>query len=597
MARRPQKNTLPPREIAAAYLPVVRGFLVATSVYYGLIVLSHLFYETGVDLLVLAGLAAVSSAVAGALWYAWGRRPPKMLPMEAGIGAVNALFIGNVTAYLMIHFEPLKLFYFVLMALAFAIAAPTRRLGYVSVAAAGLGMLTMARQAPGDLIAQYAFVGLAGGFAAIGMAALVRGAVLRELSARLAAEALNRTLTVELRENERLRAVAQSLTAAAQAANLAKTMFLATVSHEVRTPLNGVLGMAQAMEADELSGAQRGRLGIIRESGQSLLSIIDDVLDISKIEAGKLELEAAEFDLQALAEDTRDAFIGLADTKDIALSLEVAPAGGGACLGDATRVRQILCNLISNALKFTDKGGRVAVRLSRHGEDVRLEVSDTGIGIAPEHIERIFEKFEQADTSTTRRYGGSGLGLAICRQLADMMGGRIEVTSRLGEGTTFVVTLPLPRIAGARKAPPPAAARAAPQETGALRLLAAEDNEINQLVLTTLLGQLGIETTVVADGAEAVAAWESAEWDAILMDVQMPHTDGPTATRLIRQREAELGRRRTPILALTANTMSHQAEAYLAAGMDGVVAKPIEVGQLLAALQRVLDDSSMEAAA
>jgi len=596
MALRPEKKRLPLSEIAAAYLPVVRGFLLATSIYYGLISLSHPFYETGWRLLVLAGLAVVAWAVAGALWFAWGRRAPKMLAMEAGVGAVNALLIANVTAYLAIHFEPLKLFYFVLLALAFAIAAPTRRLAYVSVAAAGVGMLTMARQAPGDLIAQYAFVGLAGGFAAIGMAALMRGAVLRELRARLAAEALNLTLTAELEENERLRASAQSLAAAAQAANLAKSMFLATISHEIRTPLNGVLGMAQAMAADELSLAQHARLAIIRESGQGLLAVINDVLDISKIEAGKLELETAEFDLAGLAESARHAFTALAEAKGIALTLDIAPAAAGVCLGDATRVRQILCNLISNALKFTDRG-RVVVELSRRGAEVRLQVSDTGIGIAAEDLERLFEKFEQADTSTTRRYGGTGLGLAICRQLAGMMGGQIEVTSQLGEGTTFIVALSLPRIEGVPKAPQPETVRAAPQEKGPLRLLAAEDNEINQLVLTTLLGQLGIEPTVVADGAAAVAAWESGHWDAILMDVQMPRMDGPTAARLIRRREAELGRRRTPILALTANAMSHQAEGYLAAGMDGVVAKPIEVGQLLAALQKVLEDASMEAAA
>jgi PAS domain S-box-containing protein len=402
--------------------------------------------------------------------------------------------------------------------------------------------------------------------------------------------------TIDISERKALELDLKAARDVAEEANLAKSMFLATISHEIRTPLNGVLGMAQAMEADELSRVQRGRLGIIRESGQGLLAILNDVLDISKIEAGKLELEAAEFDLQQLAESARHAFTALADAKDIALTLDVAPAARGVCLGDATRVRQILYNLISNALKFTDQG-RVAVKLSRRGDEVRLQVSDTGIGIAAENLERLFEKFEQADTSTTRRYGGSGLGLAICRELADMIGGRIEVTSKLGEGTTFVVALPLPRIVGARKAPKPEAARAAPQETGTLRLLAAEDNEINQLVLTTLLGQLGIEPTVVADGAAAVAAWESGDWDAILMDVQMPRMDGSTATRLIRQREAELGRRRTPILALTANAMSHQAEGYLAAGMDGVVAKPIEVGQLFAALQKVLEDSSMEAAA
>jgi PAS domain S-box-containing protein len=369
---------------------------------------------------------------------------------------------------------------------------------------------------------------------------------------------------------------------AAEAANTAKSQFLATMSHEIRTPLNGVLGMTQAMDADELTPRQRARLQIVRDSGESLLAILNDILDISKIEAGKLELEAAPFDLAEVAESARRAFAALAESKQLALKLEVTPAAAGHCLGDAVRVRQILYNLVSNALKFTERG-EVAVKVARRGATVRIEVTDTGIGIAPGDLERLFGKFEQADASTTRRFGGSGLGLAICRQLAQLMGGRVRARSRPGEGARFVVTLRLPVAAP----PTPASPAAAPAEPAArsasLRLLAAEDNETNRLVLRTLLGQLGVEPTLVGDGQGAVDAWEGGEWDAILMDVQMPRMDGPTATRAIRQREAQTGRRRTPIIALTANAMSHQTDAYRAAGMDAVVAKPIQVGELFAA--------------
>jgi len=379
--------------------------------------------------------------------------------------------------------------------------------------------------------------------------------------------------------------------AAAEAANTAKSQFLATMSHEIRTPLNGVLGMAQAMEADALSEAQRTRLGVIQESGQGLLAILNDVLDISKIEAGKLELDEVAFDIDAIAESARHAFAALAETKGLALGLEVSPEARGAYLGDATRVRQILYNLISNAVKFTERGA-VSVKVARRGKRVRLSVSDTGIGIARDDMQRLFQKFEQADASTTRRFGGSGLGLAICRQLAGLMGGEIRARSEDGVGTTFVVSLPLRRLGDAGLASPAGAPEdlaEASSEATDLRILAAEDNEINRLVLQTLLAQAGLAPTIVADGAAALAAWESGYWDVILMDVQMPRMDGPTATREIRRREAELGRARTPIVALTANAMAHQVNDYLAAGMDDFIAKPIEVGQLFAALQRVIE--------
>ena len=377
--------------------------------------------------------------------------------------------------------------------------------------------------------------------------------------------------------------------AAAEAANTAKSQFLATMSHEIRTPLNGVLGMAQAMEGDELSERQRGRLSVIQESGQGLLAVLNDVLDISKIEAGKLELDEVAFDIDTVAESARHAFAALAETKGLALRLQVSPEAKGAYLGDATRVRQILYNLISNAVKFTERGA-VSITVARRGDRVRLSVSDTGIGIARDDMHRLFQKFEQADASTTRRFGGSGLGLAICRQLAELMGGEIRARSQAGIGATFVVSLPLQRLGDAGLAPQAAAERPAeaPVEAANLRILAAEDNEINRLVLRALLAQVGFTPTIVADGRAALDAWEGGDWDLILMDVQMPRMDGPTATREIRRREAELGRPRTSIVALTANAMAHQVDDYLAACMDGFIAKRRSEGrsQLFAVLQR-----------
>ena len=371
----------------------------------------------------------------------------------------------------------------------------------------------------------------------------------------------------------------------AEIANRAKSTFLATMSHEIRTPLNGVLGMAQAMGRDELSPLQRERLEIIQRSGETLLAILNDVLDLSKIEAGKLELETTAFDIVDLIDGARAVFASQAAAKGFDLTLSLDPAGAGTYRGDPTRVRQILFNLISNALKFTETGG-VEIGLAQSEGGLALWVKDTGIGIAPEHMAALFEKFEQADASTTRRFGGTGLGLAICRELAELMGGSITGESEPGRGSTFLVSLPLARIADAAPAPAREAAPAADQGALArLRVLAAEDNAVNQRVLAALLEHLGVELTIVGNGQQAVEAWEADDWSAILMDVQMPVMDGPTATRLIRQREGEAGRPRTPIIALTANALSHQVERYRADGMDDFVAKPIEVARLLEALE------------
>jgi PAS domain S-box-containing protein len=377
---------------------------------------------------------------------------------------------------------------------------------------------------------------------------------------------------------------------AAEAANRAKSAFLATMSHEIRTPLNGVLGMAQAMAADELSAVQRERLDVVRQSGEGLLTILNDVLDLSKIEAGKLELEEAEFSIREVATSAHAAFTALANAKGLRFDLKIDEAAQGIYLGDATRVRQILYNLISNGLKFTQEG-EVRVLVEADTPGLRLAISDTGMGIPADRLKDLFQMFEQADTSTTRKFGGTGLGLAICRELAELMGGAITAQSAEGQGSCFIVELPLARV-GDEVAGKVAEAELKPASVApALRVLAAEDNAVNQLVIRTLLEQAGVEPFVVADGVQALEAWERETWDLILMDVQMPAMDGPTATREIRAREAASGRRRTPLIALTANAMAHQVAEYRAAGMDAIVAKPIDVEQLLSAMRDLLEQS------
>ncbi len=375
----------------------------------------------------------------------------------------------------------------------------------------------------------------------------------------------------------------------AESATRAKSAFLATMSHEIRTPLNGVLGMTQAMAMGEVTDQQRQRLDVIRQSGESLLAILNDVLDLSKIEAGKLELEQANFDISELARGAHGTFAATAQAKGLKFDLKVERSARGVYRGDSVRVRQILYNLVSNALKFTEAGG-VKVVVSRKAKQLAISVADTGIGIAPDQLASLFQKFEQADASTTRRYGGTGLGLAICRDLAELMGGAIHGESTPGEGATFTVDLPLERIATSAAQNAPAPNRSIePVEAVALRVLAAEDNGMNQLVLRTLLEQVGVEPVIVGNGREAVSAWAKEPWDLILMDVQMPEMDGPTAAGVIRARERAEGRARTPIVALTANAMAHQVAEYLQSGMDDFVAKPIEAGRLYAVIQSALE--------
>jgi signal transduction histidine kinase/FixJ family two-component response regulator len=372
---------------------------------------------------------------------------------------------------------------------------------------------------------------------------------------------------------------------AANAANVLKTQFLANMSHEIRTPLNGVLAMAEVMAMGDLAAVQRERLDVIRRSGGLLLAVLNDVLDLSKIEAGKLSLIEEDFELGPTVSAAQEGFAMLAEAKNLEFGVEVTPEAEGWWRGDSDRLRQILGNLLSNAVKFTPQGSvKAVVDLSPSGA-LRFTVADTGVGIAPEKLPSLFEKFTQADNSATRRFGGTGLGLAICRELTQMMGGSINVDTREGHGSTFVVELPLPRGRPAEAAPEAAAAG----NDGDLRLLAAEDNPTNRQVLGAVLSSLGIDVHIVPDGKEAVDAWRVGAYDLILMDIQMPVMDGITAARLIREAETETGRRRTPIVALTANALTHQVEEYLGAGMDAHVAKPIEIAKLYDAISAVLN--------
>jgi signal transduction histidine kinase/CheY-like chemotaxis protein len=386
------------------------------------------------------------------------------------------------------------------------------------------------------------------------------------------------------RRDEAARETAEALQHAEQA-SAAKSTFLATMSHEIRTPLNGVLGMAQAMERDRLSATQRKRLGVIRQSGSVLLTLLNDLLDISKVESGRLELEDGLLDLQEMADQARDAFAALAANKGVGLAVEVSPDAAGVWRTDPTRVRQILYNLLSNAVKFTERGSVTAtLDLDAEGR-LRIQVRDTGVGIPAADLPSLFGRFVQGDASVTRRFGGSGLGLAISRELARLMGGDLTAESTAGVGSTFTAVLPLTR--GVR---PQAREdeRHEPIDVSGLRAVVAEDNETNRLVIATILDQLGMVARLAVDGSEALEAWRTEAWDLVLMDIQMPVMDGVEATRRIREIERDERRPHTPIVALTANAMSHHLAEYAAAGFDAVATKPIQIAALLAAIQTAM---------
>ena len=388
-------------------------------------------------------------------------------------------------------------------------------------------------------------------------------------------------------EHQRLKRSLITARIDADAANQAKSAFLATISHEIRTPLNGVLGMAQVMAMDNLSRRQRDRIEVVRKSGESLLSLLNDVLDLSKIEAGKLTLESLDFDLGELLSGVIGNYESVAIEKGLSLTLEMGGADG-VYRGDPTRLRQILYNLISNGLKFTETGG-VTVNASFSADGLKLSVTDTGLGVPADKVDKLFAKFSQVDESTTRRFGGTGLGLSICRQLAQLMGGSIGVQTCEGEGSTFTLLLPFQRVDPKSTLDGETVLEGGGVTTKGLRILAAEDNPTNRLVLKALLEFAEVDPVLVENGAEAVEAWRNGEWDLILMDVQMPVMDGPTATLQIRALEAQMHLPRTPIIALTANTMSHQVTQYLDAGMDAHLAKPIVVDDLF----KILADAAI----
>ncbi|HEX4180907.1 MAG TPA: ATP-binding protein [Caulobacteraceae bacterium] len=408
--------------------------------------------------------------------------------------------------------------------------------------------------------------------------------------------------TIDISARKALELELEAARDAAEKANQAKNVFVANMSHEIRTPLNGVIGVAGALARTGMERTQREMVELIQSSGQMLDRMLSDILDQAKIEAGDFQLQIAPFDLRREIEAAAALMRARAEDNGLKFRVEYAPEADGWFAGDAVRLRQIISNLASNAVKFTQKG-EVAVRVSASEAasgapvSLRIEVADTGIGFDADAAERLFGRFVQADGSISRRFGGTGLGLAICKTLSELMGGEISARSRPEHGSTFTVILPLPRAE-----PPRTAARLDHEPAGQdgmaalsrARILLAEDHPTNQRVVQLILEPVGVRLMIVDDGLQAVEAFKPGLFDLILMDMQMPVMDGLAATRAIRELERASGVRPTPIVMFSANAMDEHLAMAAAAGADHHIAKPITPERLLAGVEAALAQSAGE---
>jgi signal transduction histidine kinase/ActR/RegA family two-component response regulator len=571
--------------LVGVYKPIVQAFSITLGIYYLLISGAHLAVLKGQLAWTMATIAAVSALIFLFMRFTFLRVVKSISGLENTMFGLSALAVINVTAHAHLASDPAQFVYLLMFAFGASMIGPTQRIVGATLLIVFCAAVFLTVTGPASNYLNNVFTAataIGGGFSA---AAFLHNSVRAQVAARRVGEQLLEQVALEGKRNK-------ALAEAAEVANHTKADFLANMSHELRTPLNGVVGIAHALSATDLSATQREMVDLIENSGQMLTRLLSDILDFSKIEAGKIDIEHAPFNLREEINAAAFLLRSRAHEKGLSFDVTFSRTADGWLKGDVTRIKQVIANLTSNAVKFTQEGGvRVNIEWSPASEVLEIAVVDSGIGFDAEAGRNLFNRFVQADTSITRRFGGTGLGLSICRGLVNAMGGGIDWNSTPGAGSTFIVRLPVPV-----SAPPEVKAIAAEtvdydQSDLPLRILAAEDHLTNQKVLTMILEPLGVDLVICANGALALEAFKTQSFDVVLMDMQMPVMDGLAATKAIRAFEAQNGQAPTPIIMLTANAMRQHRDDANAAGANMHMTKPFTAAGLINAIENMLQNT------